>query len=290
MILVAILFHEIGHRIPVWLKKQTITALRQRLDTLRFIFEMSGVLMNFILAFLLILGITLTSKEKYLLNKDAIYGIQANETTEQLGFKDGDKVVSINGKNVTLFSDIFTMILVEPNPIQVAVQRQDSMLNIQLPIDFLGQLISSGRSSTTPIFSPKTALDSATGRAEPLKWQEKRGTFSEAVHTYVNMFKLVKSIFVPRIDAYRGIGSIKSIDQIKSVKGYLYLFAFSSIVLGLFNLLPIPGMDIGNTLIALIERLRKRKFDEKKLRIVRWVGAGLVVVALVIWLYWQALY
>ncbi len=44
---------------------------------------------------------------------------------------------------------------------------------------------------------------------------------------------------------------------------YLSLFALISLNIGIFNLLPIPALDGGRVLILLIERITRRKINEK---------------------------
>jgi membrane-associated protease RseP (regulator of RpoE activity) len=286
MILDALIFHKLGHYLLVWIKKTKTATIRSQYNGLRFLFEMGGVLMNFIVAFLVILGTSLLSKEKILLNKDAIYGIQVNKAMQELGFANGDKIVSINGKNVEVFSGILKPMVFDPEPAHVVVQRKDSMVDIHLSYSDKAFLISSMADSRQPILSPRQGPDSAAdGTSRPLKYSEKRGSFSDALSAYKNMFKIILPLLTPQTDAYKGIGGFKSISQTTSVKGYLYLFAYSSIVLGLLNLLPIPGLDMGNTLIALVEKISKRRFDAKKLRVVRMVCSALIVFAVIALLY-----
>lgn len=53
-----------------------------------------GVLFNFIFAMLLYSAILFNWGEEYLKNEDAIYGIQTNALSQEIGFKDGDRILA----------------------------------------------------------------------------------------------------------------------------------------------------------------------------------------------------
>lgn len=55
-----------------------------------------GVLFNFIFAMILYSAILFTWGEEYLKNEDAIYGIQTNALSAEIGFQDGDKILAFD--------------------------------------------------------------------------------------------------------------------------------------------------------------------------------------------------
>lgn len=55
-----------------------------------------GVMFNFIFAMLLYSAILLTWGEEYLKNEDAVYGIQTNSLSAEIGFRDGDRIISFD--------------------------------------------------------------------------------------------------------------------------------------------------------------------------------------------------
>ena len=64
----------------------------------RFFIMFGGVLFNFILAIVLYGAILHTWGEQYLKNEDATYGIAVNDLSYEIGFRDGDKVLSLDGE------------------------------------------------------------------------------------------------------------------------------------------------------------------------------------------------
>ncbi|RZJ44194.1 MAG: hypothetical protein EOO19_12185 [Chryseobacterium sp.] len=49
-----------------------------------------------------------------------------------------------------------------------------------------------------------------------------------------------------------------------SFKEKISLLAFCSTIVGLLNLIPLPGFSLGNFIISLIESKREKPFDQKR--------------------------
>ena len=63
----------------------------------RFFIMFGGVLFNFILAIILYACILGTWGEEYLTTDDAVYGVTANDLAQEIGFRNGDRILSIDG-------------------------------------------------------------------------------------------------------------------------------------------------------------------------------------------------
>lgn len=72
----------------------------------RFLVMFGGVFFNFILAILVYSSTLFTWGEEYLKNKDAIYGVQCNDLALEIGFRDGDRILYIDGETVDKFQNI----------------------------------------------------------------------------------------------------------------------------------------------------------------------------------------
>jgi len=111
----------------------------------RLIIMLGGVTVNFILAFIIYIGMTFYYGEQYIANDNVKDGIWINNpTVEKLGFKTGDKVVSIDGNKVEKFGDINKELFLAK---EVVLNRDGKEIKIKLPINFIDQLMKSERSS-----------------------------------------------------------------------------------------------------------------------------------------------
>jgi regulator of sigma E protease len=111
----------------------------------RLIIMLGGVTVNFILAFIIYIGMTFYYGEQYIANDNVKDGIWiSNPTVEKLGFKTGDKVVSIDGIKVEKFGDINKELFLAK---EVVLNRDGKDITIKLPVNFIDQLMKSERSS-----------------------------------------------------------------------------------------------------------------------------------------------
>lgn len=63
----------------------------------RFFVIFGGVLFNFILAIIIYTGIMFAWGEQYIKNSDVTTGIYANELAQEIGFRNGDRIISFDG-------------------------------------------------------------------------------------------------------------------------------------------------------------------------------------------------
>ncbi len=94
---------------------------------------------------------------------------------------------------------------------------------------------------------------------------------------YVDDLKLVAT---PSTQAYKSVGSFISIGQVfPSVwdwNQFLNIMAMLSIMLGVMNLLPIPGLDGGHILFTLYEMVTRRKPSDRFMVVAQMVGMFLL--------------
>src|SRR6056297_2144050 len=72
----------------------------------RLLIMLGGVTMNFILAILIYASVLFAWGEQYLPNDNVKYGIATDSLAQQIGFQNGDRILSVEGKDVKRFSDI----------------------------------------------------------------------------------------------------------------------------------------------------------------------------------------
>ena len=105
----------------------------------RFFVLIAGVTMNVILAFFIYCGISFSYGSQYVSNEDMIYGYEFSQSAEQLGFRDGDRIVTIGGEKIENISSIMPKILLAKENCEVEVIRNgapqrfilnDEILNI----------------------------------------------------------------------------------------------------------------------------------------------------------------
>ena len=96
----------------------------------------------------------------------------------------------------------------------------------------------------------------------------------------------LKMVFTPSTGAYKSVGSFIAIGQVFPKKWDWYRFlnivALLSIMLGVMNLIPIPGLDGGHILFTLFEMITGRKPSDKFLMVMQMIGMVLLLMLMVL--------
>lgn len=98
----------------------------------RLLMMLGGVMMNAVLAFAIYVGISLRWGDTYISNSEMPYGYVFNDYGHQMGFRDGDKIISIGGESVEDFAKIMTSLAIE-NDKTTIVERDGEQVVIAIP-------------------------------------------------------------------------------------------------------------------------------------------------------------
>ena len=103
----------------------------------RFLVMVAGVVMNLLLAFAIYCGISYKWGSSYLANEEVKWGYNFNSTAEQMGFVDGDKIISIEGKEIDNVNEILNALVISDSDRTVVVERQGLQQQFTIPYDQL---------------------------------------------------------------------------------------------------------------------------------------------------------
>lgn len=99
----------------------------------RFLVMIAGVVMNLVLAFMIYCGISYTWGSSYLANDDVKWGYNFSATAEQMGFVDGDKIISIEGESIDNVNEILNALVISDGDRTVVVERQGLKQQFTIP-------------------------------------------------------------------------------------------------------------------------------------------------------------
>jgi len=121
----------------------------------RLIIMIGGVTVNVIVAFIIYSMILFVWGEKKLPTANVKNGITVTDSLMyNMGLKDGDKILAVNGKEVKYFDDAAKRILVGE---EVTVERNGKIETVKLPENLLGELIERKR-NRIPLFTVRTPV------------------------------------------------------------------------------------------------------------------------------------
>lgn len=120
----------------------------------RLIIMLGGVTVNILLAFIIYAGILMVWGEKKIPASSIKYGLTFNDSLfNELGFKNGDKVLAVDGENVVEYTDILKKILVVNKT--VTVEREGKETVLSMPVDLIGKLVEKKKLADGPLISPR---------------------------------------------------------------------------------------------------------------------------------------
>lgn len=189
------------------------------------------------------------------------------------GLLRGDRIVELCGTPVEFVQDS-RRILADFRATEVHAKfvRDTDTLSIGLKVDSLGYMGISAQIQglRTRTYNALTAIPAG---------------FKMTFSTIGGYLKDLRMVATPSTGAYKSVGSFISIGQIFPTAwdwySFLQILALLSIMLGVMNLIPIPGLDGGHIVFIFYEMLSGRKPSEKFMIGAQFVGMALLVALMV---------
>ncbi len=103
----------------------------------RFLVMIAGVVMNVLLAVAIYCGVSWAWGESYFSNDDARWGYDFSEAGHELGFRDGDRFLTIDGERVDNINEIINALVVTEGDRTVTVARNGGTATLRLPLERL---------------------------------------------------------------------------------------------------------------------------------------------------------
>lgn len=95
----------------------------------RLLVMIGGVLMNILTAFVIYICMSFTYGEQYIKNEDVKFGYEFSELGQKIGFQNGDKILSVDGKTFDNYMKVREAIIIS-NPKEVLVERNGEQVAV----------------------------------------------------------------------------------------------------------------------------------------------------------------
>lgn len=218
----------------------------------RFLIMFFGPMNNFILAVVLLFFISLIWGGTTM--NPVITSVEKNSAAAEVGLAKNDKVIKINGHNIST-SDDLSLYLAIADPTkknEVVVEK------------------SNGEEVSYKIQPKKVKVKGEVAYKYGIGMQQEKthGFIAALTYTYKKTISIFKQMFITvgylftggiklnQLSGPVGIYSIVGQTSKNGVANVIYLMAFLSINVGFINLLPIPAFDGGHILFIIIEKIK----------------------------------
>ncbi len=106
----------------------------------RLFIMLGGIIMNILVAIIIYIAIFGIWGEQYLPVEHVRYGISADSLAEKVGFRDGDKIISVGGKKVERFNEVMKEFIFQQADI-FEVERNGQVVTVNVPEGTIRQII-----------------------------------------------------------------------------------------------------------------------------------------------------
>ena len=236
----------------------------------RILIVCAGAFMNLVLGFIVVLLMTIPSDR---LPSMTVAQFYENASTEATGLQAGDEILRVNGRSIWVDSDlVYTLSTDEDGVVDMVVRRDGEKVELSdvafttqdgtLVIDFTVQGVPANLPNVLSYSFRKTA---SIGR---LVWI--------AVGQLITGQSSINELSGP-------IGTAQAIGQAVSagLSTVMYLFAFITINVGIFNILPVPALDGGRLIFLLFELITRRRIKPEHEAYVHFAGFVLLILLII---------
>jgi regulator of sigma E protease len=245
----------------------------------RLFIMLAGVTMNAVLAYVIYVGLLLSSGIPTVI--PVVAAVTAGKPAAQAGFQAGDSIVSLNGTPLKEWEVLLDSISASPGvPLTIGVVRQGRPLTIHVtpaaeiaPDSRTGEKKRQGRIGMAATPSFKTfSVGNVFGEAWRLTLDNGGRIFSTLralISTGAGVSDLGGPIAIAQVSVQAARGGIQNL---------LALIALISINVAVFNLLPIPILDGGQIVLNVAETIKGSAFSTRTRE--RILKGGLLLIGL----------
>lgn len=236
----------------------------------RLVVILAGAIMNFLLAYILIVGIYLTDT----LPTTTIGVLPDDLPAYEAGIKVGDTIVSINGKKIKYWTDITKNISYTGNDTyNIVVNRNGKLLEIKVN----SYIAEDGtyKIGIGPVFEKNPKLAFRYGFAD---FRDKSTMIFDGFVKLISRQIEADAISGP-VGIYKQVGLVA---ETNNVSNLLYFTALLSINLGIFNLLPFPFLDGGRAVFLIYEIIMRKPINKDREAFAHFVGMVLLLGLMVV--------
>lgn len=112
----------------------------------RLFIMLGGIIVNILVAVLIYIAVFSIYGEEYLPVKNATYGIMVDSTAKAMGLQNGDKIVSIDGKEVIRFDKIVSSMILDEGKV-IQVERNGSKIDVPVKEGIVRSILTKSKGS-----------------------------------------------------------------------------------------------------------------------------------------------
>ena len=238
----------------------------------------SGVLMNYLTAFLVMVGLT------FAVGIGEVSGTKIGEVmpdmpAQKYGVVVGDEIVAVSGIETPTWEKVVETISTAGDTVALTLRKAESgeIVDLRIPT----QATAEGSESRRVIgITPEIEMRSA-GFLEAI---ERGGMFCYG--TTAGIIGFLGDLFggrgnISQLAGPLGVAQLSGESARQGVGAFLFFIAYVSVSIGFLNILPLPVLDGGHIVYVLIESVIRRPIPSRVKLWIQQVGVGLLILLVV---------
>jgi len=242
----------------------------------------AGVLMNFVLAFLLYTLITFFSGIGQI-GAARIGGVEAGAPADSLGLKIGDLIVAVDGDTIAGWENMADVIHSRPGQeIAVSWLREEQLLSGKITTKAEEALVDGERKLVGLIGVAPQLERRPAGVIEAVVNGAQSTAYVTAISVISIKMLLTGEAGIKDLVGPVGIAKFSGESARSGAAVFFGFIALISINIGFLNILPLPVLDGGHIVYTMIEAVIRRQISTKVKLIIQQVGMGLLLILILI--------
>ncbi|MCE7700057.1 MAG: RIP metalloprotease RseP, partial [Methanobacterium paludis] len=232
----------------------------------------AGPIMNFILG--IVLFAIIASQKGYM--APIVDTTVKNYPAQMAGLKAGDKITRINNSRIITWEDFSSAIYMNgKEPFNVVYERGNQIKQVSIT-----PIMDKKENRYMVGIYPKQIQNPSIGQSISYSFAETRSLISQVLSFFQNLFRHKANM--------NDIGGPVTIIKLSGAAAkagiftLLSFFAFISIQLAIFNIIPFPALDGGYIFLFLFEIITGKRVNQNKVGIINYVGFAILMMLMVL--------
>lgn len=235
----------------------------------------AGVLMNYVTAFLIICGLTAAVGIGVVRNT-TIGEVISDMPAMAAGLRAGDRIIEVDGKSTTSWEELIAIVGSAGDSVSIKLNRSGEVLFMHFPTKQAAE----GSERRIIGVAPQIDIRAATigdvlVRGAAFCWETTAGIID-----FLRGLTTGESS-ISQLAGPLGVAKLSGESARQGSGAFLFFIAYVSVSIGFLNILPLPALDGGHIVYAIIEAIIRRPIPTRMKLWTQQIGMGLLILLII---------
>jgi regulator of sigma E protease len=235
----------------------------------------AGVLMNYLIAFLIICGLTAAVGIGDVRNT-TVGEVISDMPAMAAGMRAGDRIIEVNGRQTKSWAELVTAVGSAGDSVSLTLDRSGEVFTLRLPTQRAGEGSERRIIGVAPQIDVRAAtVGDIVSRGALFCWETTAG-----IVDFLRGLATGESS-ISQLAGPLGVAKLSGDSARQGSGAFLFFIAYVSVSIGFLNILPLPALDGGHIVYAIIEAIIRRPISTKVKLWTQQIGMGLLILLVI---------